>query len=236
MYVLDDEAAVVAFDLLVDGEFVSPDSDEVTYSVRNAAGTVVQNGTLSLGAEDTKAIVTVLGTNNAKATDYDYRYVRISFLYDSNSYTIEKSYRIIDWVPLAVSASDVRNFIGLGEDELPDHEIDLVDAYVKVSDENSEDFTLSTILAAGDRKSYYANAAIRYRAAIEIFNTLYLRIHQSEQTDNIVVKRFSKLDIPALRRTAEKLYGQAVTAVAEGTQTEVTTFLVATPVDAVTGA
>lgn len=209
--------AVVAVDLLVGGDLVVPDANQVAYTVRKNDGTVLTSGTLTLAVNATRASLTVLAANNAQTLDYEMRSVTFRWLKVAAPYEVTYTYRLVPWLLIPVEPAGVRHAVGASLQELPDSDVDLIKAYYRVQDDVGE--TLQTLFTAGDAKAAALGEAIRYAAALDVVDTLELRVLQKEQGDNVSISRFSNVDFDALRARLAAAYAKQLDLVTEATST-----------------
>lgn len=209
--------AIVAVDLLVDGDLVVPDSNQVAYTVRKNDGTSVQSGTLTLAASATRAAVTVLAANNAKTLDYEMRSVTFRWTKNSEPYEATYTYRLVPWLLIPTNPGEVRQAIGASRQELPDEDVDLIKAYYRVEGDTGQ--TLQTVFAASGTAAAALGEAIRFAAALDVVDTLELRVLQKEQGDNVSITRFADVDFDALRARLAAAYAKHIDAVTGATDT-----------------
>lgn len=238
-YVMAGEEYVYAVDFMVDGEFVVPDEDSVSYTIRDAAGTPLAGHTnvpLILDGQSDRGFIEIPASVNEKTAEREPRHVHVMFAVNGKPRTHAGSYILIDFLNHYVTESDVRGWLGVTPSELPDSDIDLVKAYYAVKNDNSlANIDLTATLARGDQTAFAANEAIRMQAALQVLPSLENRIAQVEKADMLTFQRMNKLDINALRRRTAAHYAQAVQSVLGGTPISPILFTVTSPVDPVTG-
>lgn len=231
------EDALVPFQFLVDGEFVSPSA--ASYSVRDNDGTVVLGPlAVNLSTPLTEYVVTVLGANNSVGAglDFENRTVELQFIYQGETYRLRKSYRVTRFLLYTSTAADVRRALGVLDHELSDDDVDLTLAYFEVRDAVTQ-AKLDAALVAGNSSTLYANLAVTLRAAINLVPTLQLRVAQATQDDNLKFTRLSKLDFDKLADQLMAFYDTALLGIDTSTNaTDLTLLSLSTPVDAITGA
>lgn len=198
--------ATIAIDLLVDGDLVKADSNQVAYNVRKNDGTSVQSGTLTLASGATSAVLKVLAANNTKTLDYEMRSVVFSWETAGKPYEVTYTYRLVPWLLMPISPAQVRQAVGASRQELPNEDIDLVKAYYRVEADVGSD--LQTIFATGATAAAALAEAIRYAAALDVVDTLELRVLQKEQGDNVAITRFADVDFDALRARLAAAYSK----------------------------
>jgi hypothetical protein len=237
-HVFAGQATSILIDFIVDDEFVMPDVGTVNYTVRDNTGNPVV-GHISVAVvtttETTTISVVIPAEVNTNALEFENRFMTVEFQVGGQSYQIQKIYRVINWINISAQRHQVREHLGISPQELPENEVDLIEAYYDVKEDlGSTD--LDTILTAGSRLTFYANWMIIYKAALKALPSLQLRVLQSEKTDTLQRARLAKIDLDKLGRDTSAVYSNAK-AIVTGVVTEnPTLLLVTTEIDPVTGA
>jgi len=226
--VIADQDVSLVVPFMVDGEFVTPDTGSVVYSVRNGQGTLIgalTNVTATVAAGATQTIITIAAAHNSKTLDYETRSVMISFKKNGNTFTLVEAYRINAWI----------NILGLNEFELPDHDIDLIDAYYTLTDALG-DTSLADALVSGTTKAKYANRAVAIQAAIAQCTSIPMRAMRSEKSGDTSYDRYPRRDWSMLERDLSSDLEQALDLIITGVKSVPTNFILGTRTDRVTGA
>lgn len=223
--------------LRVNGEPFVPDTASVSYTLRDAAGSVLAaDVAVSMVALSTEATITILAVNNALgAGRFSKRSVLLKCTKSTRPVVFKELYRLVPWLNTTVTPQDVRSFIGVDAQELPDEAIDIESAYFDVEDEITQAI-LTTALSAADESERRANDAILAKAVLNLMPGLPLRLSQNA-TDGVFSLTRPKIDFAALEARAALLYASAVDVV--GVRLEVTPDLIITAVlspDPLTGA
>lgn len=224
-------------DYKVDGEFVTPSSASITLTKND--GTVVggvNDTALNIGAGATHSVYSFSGANNTATLVYELRYVTVKFVYNSKTYYVRDFYTIRSNLRLPVTPDDVRTLVGMTESELSDEQIDLFKAYSQLQADVTE-ANLDTILSSGSALIPQVQLGIQAAAALNALIMIETMLLQSEQADNTIYKRFSKVDFESALKRLEDTYNAVVlqlNGVVTGEQITVTSFLVVTGTDPVT--
>lgn len=221
------------FDFKVDGEFVVPAS--ASWALRLHNGTQ-DGGSTALTGLTTSASISIPSNKNGIAADalFENRYVLVTFDHNGRSYNLVQSYRLTRFVPITAQPADVRRLTGLFENELPDSDISVTDAYFKLFDTYGTDF--SNRLTETTFKARQANEAIALQAAIDVAVSFPMRIPQSVSNEDAQFSRASNIDWAELERNLRRQLQQSLTSVISVEETTVDVFSVSSPVDPVTGA
>ena len=187
----------VGIDYMVDDQFVLPTS--ATYSVRSLDGTVLVSGSLPAAATSEPLLVDAAYNALGVGNDFEQRFVTVFFIYENQTYQFSMAYGIFSFIPMAVTPQDVRREIGLDRSELPDDEIDLIQAYFTLVSLHSTSFT-DAFTEQGIR-SLSANRAVALQAAIDIVESLPLRAFSLMRSEDAEMQRFSNIDFEALSNT-----------------------------------
>jgi len=222
----------------VDGEYVTPDEDSVSYSVRDAQGVLISaltnvSVTLTPGVTDTS--ITIPATNNTKTLDFETRSVIVTFKVSGQTHNLTLAYRLSDWVNLFINGGTVRGILGLNEFELPDADIDIMAAYASLNDELG-DTTLPDALTSGTIKAQAANRAVALKAAIEQCTSIPMRAMRSERSGDTAYDRYPRRDWTSLERDLSAELELEVDKFRVTTKDIPTTFLVGARTDVITGA
>lgn len=176
--------------LILRGNFVVCDEDSMTWVLRDHDGTLLDEG--NLPGKFTTAVLPLDAAHQNITRDLEYRYVQLNFTSGGNPRSIYSTYRLVNFIPLAVTVEDVRSYMALSEEELEDHEVDLIGSYLYLKS-----------LHAGFEQSLLedplrANELIKLWAVRSLMSTLELRARQRRETDSNAAARF-RVDFDALR-------------------------------------
>lgn len=230
--------ATLSVAFMFQGDYEIPDANSVTYTLRDNLGNAVPGYVdlpLTPAAGATSVSIVIPGSENTNAKTFELRTVVVSYTVNGAGRAIPFTYRVINFVQMTATPDDVRRLLSVAANELPDSDIDLIEAYFLVANEVTPS-VLTTALSAGDITTIAANKALAARAALEVIPTLQLRILQVEQSATDVAKRYSGVDFQAVRDYVASVYAQN-----KATFTGITTVtyemaVMVTPLDAVTGA
>lgn len=222
-------------DFAVDGEPVVPTS--ATISLQKPDGTyLITDAAVTLVSGLNYAYHTIGAVNNAKTLPYELRYVTVKFVVGGRTYTQTDLYSLQDSMLLPVTFDEVRALVAMTSTELPDSAIDLVFAYGQVVTDVGEDVNVASLLSGGSSRTPAIQQALRIKAALNSCTMLELMVYQSEQADNTIYNRFTNFDFATLFDRLNKLYGDALVTITEGTISGPTRFVVVTGTDPLTGA
>lgn len=182
---LANEDVLLPIQFQVDGQFVVPDADSVTLTVRNDAGVKFTGfDGLPVAVTLNNVLVTLPASINTLADGvlFGTRYVRIVFTSGGNSHSINLNYRIHHFLPILINESAVRGVVGADYEELPDEDIDIYGAYFDLLREHGA--VISTALTAQDQAAISANRAITLKAALLAYPSLQTKLAKVEQENN----------------------------------------------------
>ncbi|WP_419902126.1 hypothetical protein [Kiloniella sp.] len=235
--VTDGDDFTLRFDFVELGEFISPDLNSVTYTVRDNNGVVIatqNNIAVSTSEDTTEVTITIPGSVNSNTLNREYRFVILKYTYQGNSKVLTQQYRVTPWLNIGTSTERVRARLGVTSSELPDQDIDLYEAYFTL-DEKLGDTVLNTALTSGNINADNANNTLEVVAALKAFPSLQLRIAQVDKADTHEFRRLSKIDFQQLHQTLIEKYSELVNKLSGSTETQFNLFSVVTPTDAITG-
>jgi hypothetical protein len=221
---------------VIDGELVVPSS--ATYTLRGNDGGVINalsDVAITLADNATYAVVNVDASANTASVPSAVRYLETTITVDGADYTITEFYQIRANTRFPLNAQDVRDVLGVGDNEVSDNQIDILAAYEMVKGDLPE-VNLDNILTNGTTLLPYLIAAVKYKAALFSGMTMQNSMFQMEQADNTLYRRFEEIDFDSLRNSIGKLYSEALRMLGGGEASPNYTFqIMAVGVDNVTG-
>lgn len=231
------EAVTITAPFTRGGEPFVPDDGSVTWSLRGQDGATLVTPTAIAGVTDTFVAIDIDAAHHSLsgAGIFEKRTITVRATEQGAPYSWSASYRIHTWLNLSTSQAAIRSFIGCDATELPDEDIDLLGAYLKVADRAGAS-ALVDALNSGTIRELHANNAITAQAVLDALPGLGQRLAKKESDGNRNVERFS-LDLGQLERQAREALRaglEAITAVIDTTVTP-TLFIVASRTDPVTG-
>jgi hypothetical protein len=233
-----DLAIQVVFE--VDGENAVPDAGSVSYTLRDKAGASITSYVdlaVTTDENTTQISVAVPAAVNAKTLNFENRTVSVKFKVSGQTYFIDRSYRLVDRIPMSADANSCRSLLGLAANELPDDDLDLPMAYYLVtSDDDVSKSTFDNALSAGTKVQHAANRAIVCRALLEVLPSMQMRTLQSEKSQTSSASRFVTLDFKKIENWLQGLYAAAKATVSGTPQDSLPLLQLATPTDVITGA
>ncbi|CCV12940.1 hypothetical protein [Mesorhizobium sp. STM 4661] len=210
-----DGANVTLMVTLVDGGVpVVPTVGSLTYTVRDQEGVAIPALTdvpVTTGPTTFNISVVIPAVNNAVAVGrrFEKRTVTFDFLMNGVSKQQITTYRLTAYLNHSVTPGQIRGFVGVQQHELPDSEIDLMIAFMKVEKEVGLE-ELGIALASGTTVELAANEMIRMQAVLDVLPSLKQRIAQTETNglkgfSRPVIRDFSDVERQAQGRYAEAL-------------------------------
>lgn len=235
MQAISGSAYTVTFEFMQDGEYVVPDDASVTYKLYGNDG--AQLSTASVDTDNntnTVQIAIASGFNTvASGLDFEQRTVRVSYKLDGKDFTLEQWYYVTGLLNYRVTPRDVVIMMGIKEGEVLFDEIDLIQAYFKVSNAiGSTNFT--SALSSGGIKQIKANEAIKITAALDLMRVIELKAFR-KMGNELNYARFDKIDFAAIRESMEDALNDAIATASDLTTTSPGLFLVTSPVNPITG-
>lgn len=231
------EDVVLIIETRLGGQFVIPDPGSLTLTVRDNGGAPI-SGYDQLALSDStlsSTIVTIAASANAidAGALFETRYVSLSYRVAGRPLSRYIRYRLSPFIPIQGTPDDVRALVGADQKELPDEDIDLVEAYFFLLNEQGNAFkdALSSTTAQG----IYANKAVELQAALETLPGLPGKMSQMEAFNNAQRQR-PKLDFEALRNDLQSRLQDALNLALSAETVTPILFRVTTPVDVITGA
>lgn len=234
MMVQEGEALTLPLPFRVGGDLVVPDAGSVTISIYAHDGTkLVDAEPVTTPDYEISAAHHTIAANRV----FEKRSFVLTFRYGGKLFTVRESYRITPFLHYSASAEDVRNFIGISAEELPDDAVDLFKAYVALR-ERVPAATLTAALTSGDVAEIRANDALVMLAVIDTVPSLLQRVAAMEADGILQFRRQTVKGYEALAAAAEHRLAVALSelgVVQSGTDAA-TMITKVTPSDPITGA
>lgn len=239
---ITDKDAVIAIEFMRDGEFAIPDAGSVTLTLRGNDGTVLPgfDATPVVSNGTSTQTVTIPQAENQIAVDakLETRYGAVSYSVDGVPHSTGFVYRLTPFLPLQQTVAGVRALIGADSAELPDSDIDLMEAYFALEALLGVKFTEA--LKATSRASLIANRMLGLKAAITTLPSMQTRLRKSQTSHNEQIQKFDvKFDqlkadleqalIDATKDLTDLIDGPVTSAI-------IPIFQLSQPVDVITGA
>lgn len=189
---------------------VPPAVGSVVYTIRDQDGTPLAGHTevaVTTDGTTTSIVVDFPSSITAITAEFEKRTLEVHYEYAGVSKRIVRIIRLVPFLNLGITETDVREWLGVNDRELPESEIDLVAAYFEVKEDLS---TLDAALVAGGRTEVAANTAVKMKAAINIIPSLKLRVAQKESDGPITFDRPDLSTFDDLMAYALEAYSEAL--------------------------
>lgn len=186
----------------VDGALVPPDPGTAVCSIYGHDGMLLQQ------TNPTGTHQVILGGLNeiTPPREFEKRTVIVSFQYFGVAHRVRSAYRITPSILYSATPEDVRQFIGVTDDELPDAAIDLFHAYTQLRGQLTV-AVLNPALVSGTLLELNANEALVMLAVLSVIPSLQQRVKQSEADGLYQFKRQTLKDYTALEAAARARLG-----------------------------
>lgn len=222
-------------------EPIIPDVGTVTYTVLDHSGNAIvglENVPVVTTTSTFQSTVAIPAINNTidPTKSFERRTVFVRYQKSGQYFYQRVSYRIIPFLAYTATPEQVRTFLGVNKNELPNEDIDLFASYLFVREAFTDPNDFTNALLAGDNTELVANEAIVMRAAIDIIPSLQNRVAQSEKDGVRGFDRIKITDYSALLAEAYRRYNEAIGLIGSGIVAADFTLLVTTQdTDPVTG-
>lgn len=159
----------------VDGNLVPPDEGTAVCSIYDHEGMLLDT------SNPTGSHHIIAGSLNTitPPREFEKRTVILSFTYFGQPHRVRTAYRITPMVQYGATPDDVRDYIGVAEDELPDRAIDLFRAYTYLKSRIGVQ-VLNPALISGNTAEMLANEAMVLAATLDAIPSLMQRVKQME--------------------------------------------------------
>lgn len=226
------DAIMITVPLTRDGEPFVGDAG-MTWSLRDQDGLLMPAYTdQPIISTDSSVKITIpaLANTISAPSVFEQRSLIIKGEVGGVPFQIIRVYRITPWLNIGVIEDDIRGFIGIDAGELPDQDIDIVAAYLKLA---SIYAGLPAALVSGTQDQQRANAAIKGQTVLDLLPSLPARVSKKADDGSAKVERFT-IDFNQLALDAGRLV-QDVIVVTDDLSGPVLAVLSGPAVDPVTG-
>lgn len=219
-----------------------PTQTTVTYTVLDHSGNPISglvDVALTTGIAEFESTIVIPAINNSIGGSklFERRTILVHYVSGGKTYAQILTYRLVPVTNYYVSVLDVRGFLGINENELPNQDVDMYAAYIATAN----DFTkviLDAALQSGNINEVYANDCIAMQAVFAVIQSLKNRVAQSEKNglvgfDRPVIKDFSELWAAAWMRYN---LGRGILLGLIDTEVDVTLIVTTQDADPITGA
>lgn len=221
--------------LTYNGQPAVPDSGTAVLHVLGPDGSEVYTQNLMTGPTDAVIVVTVPAANNAITTSFSRRTVMISAERAGIPFESIVVYRLVPAINYTVTPADVRGFLGVNENELPDQDVDLTAALMDL-EFNFTRATMTTALTSGEEAEVRANEAILYTAVLKLIPSLANRVAQEESDGALSFKRNSRKDFTEIRLAAQAGLSAAIAVISPVIDPGFAVLITTQDADPITGA
>lgn len=213
------------------------DAASVRWSLLDSTGAIVAglaNQALTNPEEAYAVTIEVEPAGHSKTLTTENRFLSVAWVAGGAARQKLLPYIVIDWMPITVEPTEVRNLWGLNDAELADADIDLVGAAVLLQDELGPAFLPQ--LSAGGAAAVRAQRLVALKAALELSPSIMLRAAQAMSSNNVGFRRFSRLRLDAVLAGIRTEYDKLAAAFLGDTPPPVIFTLTNPTPDPVTGA
>lgn len=183
MIVYEGESLTYTLPLMVGGGIVVPDEGSLSYTLYDHAGQTLET------VSPASTTITIDGTQHSLEAGraFEKRTLLVRFSFQGRPHSYREVYRVTPFINYSVTPQDVRAFIGIDAQELPDDAVDIFKAYVTL---NSR-VDLTAALSAGTLLELKANEAICMVAVLDVVPSLLQRVMYFEADGVLQFRRHS---------------------------------------------
>lgn len=237
MYKLAGKDVTIWVSFQVNGDPAIPDVGSVTYTLRDHLGVEMTGQTdvpVTTDATTTGVSITLPASANTITQSLERRTLVVNWTKGGAPQVIRIPYWLHNWLNHSVTPDQVRSFIGINRDELPDEEIDLVRAYFKVEDLLTKT-VLENALSGDPRETQLAEDAILAQAVLDLSPSLKARTAQRLTDGTIGFDRPKIDDFDLVMSRAREMLEAAISELT-GSSTDTPIVIFGVRPDAITGA
>jgi hypothetical protein len=229
-----------ATELVFRVDFISPlgtslpaADGSITYEVPGvltSTSFVFSNGSAPTGA----TISLTSGQNPAPVAPklFDTRRLIVKMTSGGIPYRFERNFRVVTLPQLGFGPDEVRSFIGLSVEELPDQDIDIAGVYLPL-----KTTAFDTALASGTAAELAANEVLLFSTVINVIPSCQLRARTLMEDGGLKTEKMKRLNFDALMVEARRRLEAAKQSMAPSVELPDSYFFaLTTQTDAITGA
>lgn len=182
----------------------SPDGAYGHWEMLDKTGEVITSGRLDTSDFiDGKAVISLPATFVILEQGKSYKqcFLAVNVLHGDGGESYNVPFKIISFVPISVTASDVRKLLGVDQYILGDDSVDLYESYYQLVQEQGEVFS-EAMFGTSEDAYFKANRAVALKCAIALCPTLQVIVPKTE-TDSIVSQTRFNIDFEALKKSLE---------------------------------
>lgn len=238
--VIPDTIAVLAVPFILRGNPAIPASNSVRWTLIGHDGLPVSGAIdqpVTTGPADTQAVIQVPGSKNQLGDAsrlFESRRLIVSAILGGAPWSVELPYRVAPRPNISVTNGDVRAYLGVNEDELPDDGIDVFAAFVAVRAAAGAT-ALTAALTEGGATQLLANRAVLAQTVLLLIPSLQQRLLLTH-TDGSISATRNKIDFKAIAEQAQRDLASGLDAILGRTPVESPFFVIGTLTDVITGA
>jgi hypothetical protein len=220
--------------LLQGGEPVVPDAGSLQWELRGQNGAILSPRTTQACTE-TSVLVTINASHNAITLPFEKRTVAVYWTINGFPMVNRVSYRLTAFLNHTITEDDVRNFVGLEADALPDEDVDIIQAYFDCSALLGDATLLPNALINGGDNERAANRAIQAQSVLNLMPSLQARFLAREADGQRQIENLP-IDLADLEHRASDQLTRAINQVGSRSYTPPTFTVAGVMTDVITGA
>lgn len=207
--VLSNTEATITVEFIDADGYLSADAGSISWSLLDSDGSELTSGTINNSGGEQFVNVVIAAQYNTKTNLFAIRSLKVAFTVNTQPREAWFNYRVVDFVQTTATPEGVRQFIGMTVDEMPDHTVDIYEAYFIVSDMVGK-AVLDAALASGTISAINANGAILATAVLMITPSLRMRTFQTMKSDTASLARYASMNFGELEAYARNLQIQSL--------------------------
>lgn len=181
----------------------APTSD-LTYTLRRNDGTVILTETVPISQGQLSYVIDIpAGSNSLVAPLFEELTLEWDYTTATEAIDDSISYLIHADIVFPVTNKGVRDLLGVTEEELPDSDINLFEGYMAFRKYIGESIDLTPYEDDGSFDAFKIKKAIEASAALQVFNTLQIRLPKKYDSGTSAYERWNSVDWAAMRAALE---------------------------------
>lgn len=174
------------------------------YTLYNQDGDVVLTNSVAISIGQLSYLINIPAASNTLSKPLFEKMV-IEWEYTTASAAVDGSISYIIHAPIEfpVNTANVRNMLGVDEDELPDSDINLFEGFMAFKQRLATTADLTPYTSSGDLNSFKIAKAIEAATALLLFPTLQVRLPKKYDSGTSAYERWTNIDWEALAEELE---------------------------------
>jgi len=237
MEAIRSQAYTISLPFFIDGEYVTPDNFQATYTIYNNSGAAIAGFTnVVVGVSGSRVSLNIPAYLNtiAGGLDFEKRTALVQYIYEGQNHKVTKNYMITDFYPLSVTAENVISYMGLKEGEIYPEDLEITPALFDIK-KIIGDTNFNAYMISGDYNNILLNDAIKYQTAHRAMANVELKALQKAGSESVSFARFQMIDFKKISERVISDLNSAISQLSGSGSAAFEVLSLSSPLDILTG-